>query len=461
MSDAVRLPREKWLSRLEQRLRTGFFVRRATEWVAGFCMVAGVAFLAIKLYAPQLWPVAIWALLLVIPVLVNAWWRSHADRFTGPQSVALLDKRIDAGGLLMAVAESPDSRWEPHLPAAKELWDKALPAWRPWRMARVSAGPVLFLLLTCWIAPRSLPNVTSNPTDVSGEEITRLTQLLEELKENQVLEKEEEETLREEINRLAEATRYQPLTHENWETVDALRQRMEMNLDERRAELARLAGSAAALERALASDGENESDETRSMRDRLQEMLEQANLVGGGGGGAQSNQANGEARQGNGDPRQPGEFRLPEDPEALAQALRELQDVIDAEMKKLAQAGMCSQCQGNGEPCAECQGNQGRDGDGLPGRGGVSRGRADAEMSWGEEADQQGVRFKEMLFPKGIPDPEGELIKIQMAAPNADPAAPGARAGGNAGEGGTGGEAWKQTLRPRHREAVRDYFGGQ
>ena len=58
-----------------------------------------------------------------------------------------------------------------------------------------------------------------------------MVELLEELKQAGVLEEQEQEKLDEEIRKLAEDTSKAPLTHEKWETVDSLREQMQMRLD--------------------------------------------------------------------------------------------------------------------------------------------------------------------------------------------------------------------------------------
>ena len=95
----------------------------------------------------------------------------------------------------------------------------------------------------------------------------------------------------------------------------------------------------------------------------------------------------------------------------------------------------------------------------APGRGGINRGRADAEMTWGDESTKQGVRFKEMEIPQGVPDRDGELLRSRLTEPQADPVAPSGRAAARTSTETVGGEAAKQNLRPRHREVIKKYFG--
>lgn len=80
-------------------------------------------------------------------------------------------------------------------------------------------------------------------------------------------------------------------------------------------------------------------------------------------------------------------------------------------------------------------------------------------MSWGDESTKQGVKFKEMEIPEGVPDRDGELLQTKLTEPEADPVAPNGRAAARANNETVGGEAAKQNLRPRHREVIKKYFG--
>lgn len=95
----------------------------------------------------------------------------------------------------------------------------------------------------------------------------------------------------------------------------------------------------------------------------------------------------------------------------------------------------------------------------LPGVGGVNRGRGDAELTWGEEAGGSAERFQPTaLDPARYLDPASSaLIGVGSTSP---PVTPEAEAGGlGPVEGSAGGQAWRRRLAPRHRQAVRGFFG--
>ena len=96
----------------------------------------------------------------------------------------------------------------------------------------------------------------------------------------------------------------------------------------------------------------------------------------------------------------------------------------------------------------------------APGRGGVSRGRGDAALTWTDPATQENTAFKtERLAPGGLPDLEqSQLQGVSFSAPEtADAAAPVA-SGALASDGVATGVAAPAAVLPRHREAVKQYF---
>ena len=96
---------------------------------------------------------------------------------------------------------------------------------------------------------------------------------------------------------------------------------------------------------------------------------------------------------------------------------------------------------------------------GIPGQGGVSRGRGDADLAFSGETKGRTNEFESKALPEASAfDPEATgLVGVGAAAPEAAPA--GGSSGLVEGETSTGRSAWKRRLAPHHREAVRDLFG--
>jgi hypothetical protein len=98
------------------------------------------------------------------------------------------------------------------------------------------------------------------------------------------------------------------------------------------------------------------------------------------------------------------------------------------------------------------------DGDGRPGRGGITRGRADADLTWGKETAPFD-RFESQPLPPGAarsPDdwaPVVELPGLPQESATRSAGSTGRQYAEAAGQG-----AWRRNLAPRHQRAVKKYF---
>jgi hypothetical protein len=328
----------------------------------------------------------------------------------------------------------------------------------------------------CFVPLREIEShVLPPPVTASQHATQRLEELLAAVEKAEALADEEEQTLSEEIHKLVEETRRTPLTHEKWEAVDALEQQMLQALEKAGLQADKLAAATELLAAAAAGEGPPLSDE--QLLELEQELLDALQTEAGaeqsgaaGAGKAGLNQLLKKLSQaGKGGP------KLPRDPQARRELLAELQEHLAEEQKLLAELrkqcqgackpGQCSQCQrmceGEGELCQQCQGglNASQAASAKPGRGGISRGRGDAELTWGREADEQGIKFKETVLPPGaLEDPGDQVVGIRLTAPKVDPAAAAERGPARDIAPATGRETWTRQLRPRHKEVVRQFF---
>ena len=97
-------------------------------------------------------------------------------------------------------------------------------------------------------------------------------------------------------------------------------------------------------------------------------------------------------------------------------------------------------------------------GGGRPGRGGVTRGRGDAPMMWGDESPGRSDQFEARALPGArLSDPESSaILGIGSAAPTVD--AHGEGAGLVETSPTSGKTAWRRRLSPKHRRAVGSFF---
>jgi hypothetical protein len=96
---------------------------------------------------------------------------------------------------------------------------------------------------------------------------------------------------------------------------------------------------------------------------------------------------------------------------------------------------------------------------GLPGRGGIDRGRGDAPITWQNDTSEAGAGFKEQALPPSFKlDPKNNIL---TGISRSDPTAPVKK---NPVETGTlvtgegGSDSQSQTILPRHRGAIRRFF---
>jgi hypothetical protein len=455
-------PFDRWIDRYAARVRFGEFLQRAADWGAAYLFVFGAAVLVVKLFFPEAWPHVVWLAAGLIPALA-AGWPAGANRQSRWQSVARLDASLATGGLLMTLSEQPDADWFAHLPQLDQEWRAAVPHIRPRRFASVLALPLVFAVGACFVPLRQAATASLLRNTVGQQAARELEDLLEEIEKDKVLDEEEQRQLQEEIQKLTEETRETPLTHEKWETVDALRERMKVRLETAAMSAAEARDAAATLADSHRPDAPELSLERaeqleKQLTEALENMLRKDGLAGAPG------RLQDELRRLSRD----GKLKLPQDPGARQKLLEELREYLDQENDKLTELRQkCSGCKSG--RCLEgegCEGGQcsasGKKSGSRPGRGGVTRGRGDADLTWGDETDRQGAKFKETVLPKGFLDqPKDEVVGIRKSAPDGKPADEAPRAPARAIDAASGETTWNRKLSPRHRSAVRGYFGNR
>jgi hypothetical protein len=447
---------DRWIDRYISRVRMGAFLQRAAETGAAFLFVFGTSVLVVKLLVPQAWPNILWAGLGLIPAWGLAWWLAGRIPVTRWESVARLDSALSSGGLLMMLSEFPDEEWSQALPQLELAWKQALPRVRPRRFASFLSLPLLFAVGACFVPLREGTSALVLRNTVGQQAAQQLETLLDSLDKEQVLEEEEKKQLQEEIARITEETRETPLTHEKWETVDALRERMKVRLESATMIALQASDAAALLAAAGSADGELDFDRIDLLEKDLGEALQKLAKKGVLKRAPQELQDQLQRLLKN------GKLNLAEAGDDREELLDELREFLEDENRKLAELRKkCAGCNGNGDgeegdEEGQCSGNSNCN---RPGRGGVTRGRGDAQLTWGDEADKQGTKFKEVVLPKGMLDqPKDEIVAIRKSAPDAEPAAEAPRSASRADDAAAGQATWNRKLNPRHRNAVRKYF---
>jgi len=452
---------QRWIRRHWSRLQLGQFLGVCADYLAASLLALGCAILLVKLFIPALWPHALWLFALAIVAPLLAWRKVRSRPYTLTEAAALLDRKLRAGGLLMTLSEAPDGDWQQHLPQIERLWQDSLARIRPKRFASLVTVPLAFAIATCFIPLRESTPVQATPRKVSEQTTDELEAILKTLEEADVLEEEQKEELKKEIEKFAEETKDQPLTHEQWETADSLKQQMQMSWEKNERSMEAASSALDELMSTLANGGEVSSDQIEQLEQALGENLQSlARKAAQGDTPGMSD----ELRKALENMAQNGKFNLPKDAEARQKALQDLKERLKKEAEKLAKKrsecqGLCqSECNGNCEgncPSGNCPGNK-------LGSGGISRGRGDAPMMWGEESDLANTKFKEVVLPPGVlDDPSEEVLGLTFKEPEVNPAESAPRQELRKSDPSAGRATWDRKLNPRHRDVVRKFFDSE
>ena len=378
---------------------------------------------------------------------------------------ALLDRHGSLGGLLMAAGDTDIGRWQQRIalvPIPTLRWRSG----RQWMLFLISTG---FLVAALFGADRYLP-AGDTALEVGGE-VQKLSDKLQVLKQEQIVPPERAQVMEKDLDRLHKdalgkdpAKTMETLDHleqsfskaaadaaesaikqtekvsrgqELADALEAARSKMDpRQFGEAMKELARLAGEAAAESKALSD----------SLSDELKDALQQGKLTDEQL--RELSKALGQCKA--------------LDREMLAKLVRaKLVDV--AALERCDKAGDCDEgalIAALGDCHSDQQLAEALNGDGLPGRGGVNRGRGDAAMIWQDEVQKKDAAFKEKVLPPGAAASlkQSRLAGISTGDPTAKQAGGGSASGALGAARAGGGEARTQLILPEHEKTVQRYF---
>lgn len=158
---------------------------------------------------------------------------------------------------------------------------------------------------------------------------------------------------------------------------------------------------------------------------------------------------------------------------ALAKVLQGRQAALSGRVGRLCDAGLIGgdwllQCENareaDGEALAAFLAEHGLAAEdlasGIPGRGGVDRGRGDAPMTWSSGTSEEGVDFREETLPAASLAAlrDSELVGVSLGAPRQDENAPAGVHGALSHATAGGGAGVAHRVLPRHRRAVSRFF---
>lgn len=468
------------IARLRRRVRTGIALTTTARLALVTAVLAVAAVGVARVFGVVFAPSPSWAIGLAVLALAGAW---HARRRT-PVDTALaahVDRRASAAGLVMLATEQDIGPWRDTLRSRLDAFElPAVEIARP--LARIGAATALVAGLVFVPLP---PATRAAPRQIAIQ--AALEKAREEIRnsvEADGLRPEEAVALSKRASDLEERlVRGDPVV---WADVDSLNEARRQQEAAQRGDAARMTASAASIAADLAAGQSLDAHELAEIA-RLAASLglqpelspELQSLLEALARHAESSRESGRTQS-------PLDLQAlkdlgidPKDLARLAEALRAMGGTrlrhaardgdlappeLDELRKLLEREGRLGGAPGTGE-LPSAQGGDGPfdptphegESNGLPGRGGVSRGRGDAALDGTNdtELDTSTLRPERLTPGQPIPDKWEELRVLRAEpTPGARPIEPG---GGTAGDG-DGRATFHRDLAPRHRDAVQRFF---
>jgi hypothetical protein len=405
-------------------------LERGAGAAAATLVAVATVWIAAKMLRPEehaLVPYALWSLVPVL--LMSLWWVSRSRvLFTQRDALILADhlRRNDAE--LPSRLERPDL-YRGALPAAAQR----LPRVR-WSVPLRSVAPAAAYLLVVWAIPPSAVRIAP-PNALLNMELDQLAAALE----NAPLAEEERESLLREIEELREDER--ELDRAQWEAIETVSERVDQTFEMAQQEITRVDMAAAKISQALSAASELPmmtadlgelgaqlaaagAQLQRVSDPKLAELIERA-----------ASQCKGGQR--------PGQSPNAADLKALRGSLESLR-------KKLGE------CKGACEGDSEKSGSSNR-----PGKGGINRGRGDADLDFSNDMGEFDATTDPNLLAHEYQDQSQEIGILHLAPdPTIEQPTRSAEVAIDGAEG-PGGAVRRTRITPSRRDLIQRYFSAE
>jgi hypothetical protein len=457
-------PTSQILRKLEGRIWTVLTVRQAIWSAAVWFFVLGVFVLAVRMLTH--WPThyLVAAVAIVIPIVAFIALRQWRQRPVADKLRSLLDRHNEAGGMVVAEGTADMKDWESRLPKME------IPEfrWRSRRPLTVFTCSAVFLAVTFLLPEKHLGIGLNRNLEIGGL-VGEISEEIGVLEEEEILDEDRAEDLQEQLNRLEkDASAQDPV--KTWEALD--------HLKEANSQLAKQAAEEAlkkieALKQSETLAGAlgimpepNEAVEARGMQD-LAAMLAQAALEEGLLDIKLPEDLLQAAKDGKLTPEDLKKLlaAIKNNKEKLGECIGKLSSLKLIDPSKLGECNKAGSCPNPAALaaflCKECSGTNN-----LAAlvksycRGGVSRGRGDAPITWKDPSSFDGTKTKDQVLPTGTMSgmENAQFVGISRSAPEVtgvdETAGQGALGAGQAG----GGSAQVHQVLPRHKGAVKRFF---
>jgi hypothetical protein len=448
------------VARFRRRLAGWYVLRGAVAAVTLWAFAWGTVVLILRATQGTPAEALLWGAAGVPVVVALAAWLALRKLPAKPTVRAMLDRHGDCGGLLMAGAERDLGGWADALPRVK------LPRVR-WNAARPLGGLAVAAayLVLGFLVPAD-PSLLAGETRLDiTREADRLTEQVQVLKEEKILDAERAETIKEKLDQVRDQSQgkdpvktLEALDHLNEVVKQTGRQAAESAAKQAN-QFGNLEAAAEALSQAAPG---LDSDALTSLMGQMAALAKAA--------AAEGDQLGDEFTADLADALNAGKF-TPEQLAALAEALKEGKGKNQKKIKKLLKAKLI-----DADDLKECDGEC--DAAGLAAflkknggkcdladamcacRGGVTEGPGHVAELFGDKSSEEGFKFKEEALPpaelKALKD--SQLTGMSSAAPQTAPKSGPAVAEALKGAAAGGGSANAATVLPQHRAAVERYF---
>lgn len=434
--------------------------------VGGF--VWGTLILALR----AMWNVSpvdlLWVALLLPPLMIAALLHARRSMPSDQQLCALLDWQNRCGGLVMASQETELGGWQQQLPSLQ----------RPQVRLRDGRAAVLFVAAAVFVAagllvPQSFVVPGEHKLDV-GEEVKKLEDKIDTLAEEKIVDSPKAEAFKKRLRQLEQEARGEEPA-KTWEALDHLESNLKKTAEEaaqKTVQNTEQLNQAETLAQALDQSGADMDQKLlKEAMAELGEMVQQAIKENEAASKYLDEQTKQSCQQGS---------LSKEQMKAIAAAMQKGKESNQQKLEKLCQSGMCNNKnmelnkqagQSNSSALSEFlqQNTQNmtvsemmtmaKDQQGKKfGRGGTDRGGDPAPMVFGEGSKEEGAAFKEEALPPATLEAlkDSQRIGISTSAPDVEKA--GTTSGVLGNNSGDHGSASTQTILPRHRQAIKQYF---
>jgi hypothetical protein len=389
---------------LRRRLNLALWMNNAMGSFIVLFGILGTALLALKMIRPNFASYCFFLLCFAPVIALKAWLQCRKKEifFNKYETIEIIDCLFHDDGSVTAFYEKPSLNPDPnYYTTLQKSLEGRLPVLYPPFYFKRMIPVLLFLALTILVPPRVPESLEQHRQIVSS-----LTQpLINKIEENTTLFSDEEKA--ELLQNLEEIKNDEKgISREKWEAIEEVQDRIDKTIDMKNQNIQKMLSELNRMSNLLDNQEQKISSSPGSPQNnaRLDKLMSNLALNNAG-------------------------LRLsPQKQADIDKLLSEMKSITDKEALKQAicelQKGLGSCCKGT-EPWyqmgeGECQGKDG-EGEG-PGRGGISRGRGDAPMVFGDDKNLPQAKFKDQELSNRFLNPEDLIdLGITPLEPKPDP----------------------------------------